>query len=145
MINSSSPPQLVGAPSLYRTFSVLPLELRTSQLPASSLLPPCPSSTPSSPPQQESSRMREEEEEREGRCFRTRGSSLRGSPAPNTSSCPSPPPTRPSRAPWSRPSVTMCTSSLQRVRGGGAVTEKFYHFTLWDTFRRSVRGFFISA
>ena len=125
LLVSSSPPQLVGAPSLCRTSSVLPQELRRSQPPASSLLPPCLSSTPSPPPQQESSRMREEEE-REGRCFRTRGSSLRGSSAPNTSSCPSPPPTRPSRAPWSRPSVTTCTSSPQRVRGGGGAVSTVF-------------------
>lgn len=119
-----SSPQLGGAPSPSRTCFTSPQELRSLQQQASSLLPPSPSSTRSLPPHQESRRRAD----LRGRSRGTRGFSLKVSPAPNTSSCLSPPPTRPSKAPWSRPSATTCTSSPQRVRG---VSENLQNVLWW--------------
>ncbi len=141
-----SSPQLGRPPSPCRTFFISPQEPRSCQSSASAPLPPSPSSTLSPAHHQELSRRRCREEEvrrrkqsdQLRRCGGMRGSSLRGSPAPNTSSCPSPPPTRPSRAPWSRLWATMCTSSPQTVKGGAALRRTSAESSSWFALKRNV-------
>ena len=117
LLSSSS--QLGGAQSPCRTSSSSPREPRSYRQLASSPLLPSPSSIPSAPPSQE---RRGQPAYRGGQTGGMSGFSRRASPGPTTSSCRSPPPIRLSKAPWSRPSATMCTSSQWRVREGGTWT-----------------------
>lgn len=96
-------PQLEKAPSLCPTSFASAPEPRSFHPSASSLLPLSPSSTV--PPHPEL--------DQKSRSGALRGFPLRASPSPTRSSYLSSPPTRPSKAPWSRPSATTCTSSPQ--------------------------------
>lgn len=113
LLSPVSSPQLGRAPSPSRTCFTSPPELRSSQRPASSLIPPSPSFIHSLLPNQE---LRRRRPDMRGRSRGTWAFSLKVNLVPNTCSCLSPPPTRPSKAPWSRPSATTCTSSPQTFR-----------------------------
>lgn len=127
-LRNVSAPQLVGAPSLCRTCSAsppVPLGCRQS---ASSRRPPSPSCTPCAAPlprPQQSSRKW---------MWWTRASFLRGCSAPSTSCYRSAPPTRHSKAPWSRPSATTCTSCPQTADGSPVAKAAGYLCLVFNVF-----------